>query len=154
MLLFTVERVSGTLSSHTRSFYLPLLSPPPSFLPVYHHLQCIIPDSYHLQFSCANMPFGFFNSYGHAANQTEQIDFATHLGDYSYEYSEGTCNILEALYVILALVAGPKASPVVETSPCRRRRQPAEFHRDWNCIRSQLTCSVPFRSLRVWLEHR
>ncbi|MEE9434705.1 MAG: alkaline phosphatase D family protein [Sphingorhabdus sp.] len=40
-------------------------------------------------FSCANMPFGYFNAYGHAA-QHGQIDLAVHLGDYFYEYRRGT----------------------------------------------------------------
>jgi alkaline phosphatase D len=36
-------------------------------------------------FSCSNLPFGWFNAYGHAAARKD-IDLALHLGDYIYEY--------------------------------------------------------------------
>lgn len=36
-------------------------------------------------FSCSNLPFGWFNAYGHAAARND-IDLAVHLGDYIYEY--------------------------------------------------------------------
>lgn len=39
-------------------------------------------------FSCTNMPFGYFNAYGHAAAR-DDIDLAVHLGDYLYEYAKG-----------------------------------------------------------------
>lgn len=39
-------------------------------------------------FSCSNMPFGFFNAYGHAAAR-EDLDLWVHLGDYLYEYKKG-----------------------------------------------------------------
>lgn len=39
-------------------------------------------------FSCANLPFGYFNAYGHAA-QRDDIDLWMHLGDYLYEYPRG-----------------------------------------------------------------
>lgn len=39
-------------------------------------------------FSCANMPFGWFNAYGHAAAR-EDIDLIVHAGDYLYEYKVG-----------------------------------------------------------------
>ncbi|GAA4766721.1 alkaline phosphatase [Stakelama sediminis] len=39
-------------------------------------------------FSCANMPFGYFNAYGDAAARGD-IDLAIHLGDYFYEYKKG-----------------------------------------------------------------
>ena len=39
-------------------------------------------------FSCSNMPFGYFNAYGHAAAR-DDIDLAIHLGDYFYEYQTG-----------------------------------------------------------------
>ncbi|KAL7412862.1 PhoD-like phosphatase-domain-containing protein [Mrakia frigida] len=40
-------------------------------------------------FSCSNLPFGFFNAYGHAANNSDSLDFVQHLGDYIYEYKNG-----------------------------------------------------------------
>lgn len=39
-------------------------------------------------FSCANLPGGWFNAYGHAAARGD-IDLVLHLGDYYYEYQEG-----------------------------------------------------------------
>ncbi|MFN3435841.1 MAG: alkaline phosphatase D family protein, partial [Sphingomonas sp.] len=39
-------------------------------------------------FSCSNLPYGYFNAYGHAAAR-EDIDLAVHLGDYIYEYQKG-----------------------------------------------------------------
>jgi len=39
-------------------------------------------------FSCANMPFGWFNAYGHAAARGD-IDLCVHVGDYLYEYKAG-----------------------------------------------------------------
>lgn len=36
-------------------------------------------------FSCSNLPFGFFNAFGAAANHSETLDLWTHLGDYIYE---------------------------------------------------------------------
>ena len=40
-------------------------------------------------FSCANFGFGWFNAYAHAA-EANDCDLALHLGDYIYEYGEGT----------------------------------------------------------------
>ena len=39
-------------------------------------------------FSCSNMPFGYFNAYGHAAAR-DDLDLVIHLGDYFYEYVPG-----------------------------------------------------------------
>lgn len=39
-------------------------------------------------FSCSNLPYGWFNAYGHAAAR-DDIDLALHLGDYLYEYARG-----------------------------------------------------------------
>ena len=47
-------------------------------------------DSFRIAvFSCANLPFGFFNAYGHAADAAGQFDLAMSLGDYFYEYERG-----------------------------------------------------------------
>ena len=40
-------------------------------------------------FSCANMGFGYFNSYAHAARE-DAFELAVHLGDYLYEYDHDT----------------------------------------------------------------
>lgn len=39
-------------------------------------------------FSCSNMPFGWFNAYGHAAAR-DDLDLMVHVGDYIYEYGPG-----------------------------------------------------------------
>jgi alkaline phosphatase D len=39
-------------------------------------------------FSCANLGFGEFNAYGHAAAR-DDIDMTLHMGDYIYEYARG-----------------------------------------------------------------
>ncbi len=39
-------------------------------------------------FSCANLGFGLFNAYAHAARR-DDIDLVLHLGDYLYEYARG-----------------------------------------------------------------
>jgi len=39
-------------------------------------------------FSCSNLPFGYFNAYGHAAARGD-IDLVVHVGDYLYEYPIG-----------------------------------------------------------------
>ena len=39
-------------------------------------------------FSCANLPFGWFNAYAHAAER-DDLDLLVHLGDYQYEYQRG-----------------------------------------------------------------
>jgi alkaline phosphatase D len=39
-------------------------------------------------FSCSNMPFGWFNAYGHAAAR-DDLDLVLHVGDYFYEYEYG-----------------------------------------------------------------
>ncbi|WP_238995374.1 alkaline phosphatase D family protein [Sphingomonas solaris] len=57
-------------------------------------------------FSCSNLPFGFFNAYGHAAAR-DDLDLALHLGDYLYEYRRGTYP--------LAAVAGRQVEPASET---------------------------------------
>ncbi len=40
-------------------------------------------------FSCSNLPYGWFNAYGHAV-AADDIDLFVHLGDYIYEYPRGT----------------------------------------------------------------
>jgi alkaline phosphatase D len=39
-------------------------------------------------YSCANLPFGFFNAYGNPARK-DSVDYVIHLGDYLYEYKSG-----------------------------------------------------------------
>lgn len=47
-------------------------------------------DSFRMAvFSCANLPFGWFNAYAHAAAR-DDLHLGIHLGDYLYEYRRGT----------------------------------------------------------------
>ncbi|KAH7406864.1 phosphodiesterase/alkaline phosphatase D precursor [Phaeosphaeria sp. MPI-PUGE-AT-0046c] len=39
-------------------------------------------------YSCANYPFGFFDSYGNVVRK-DSVDYVVHLGDYIYEYKNG-----------------------------------------------------------------
>jgi alkaline phosphatase D len=39
-------------------------------------------------FSCSNLPYGWFNGYGHAV-AADDLDLFVHLGDYIYEYPRG-----------------------------------------------------------------
>ncbi len=58
-------------------------------------------------FSCSNLPFGFFNAYGHAAAR-DDLDLMVHLGDYIYEYKrDGYPTAAEA-------VAGRRVEPAGE----------------------------------------
>lgn len=43
---------------------------------------------------CSNMPFGYFNAYAHAA-QNSDLDLIVHTGDYLYEYPIGTYPSIE-----------------------------------------------------------
>ena len=45
-------------------------------------------------FSCANLPFGWFNAYAHAAGRSD-LDLMVHLGDYLYEYERGKYPVVE-----------------------------------------------------------
>jgi alkaline phosphatase D len=55
-----------------------------------HTLPDGAPAAYRLGvFSCSNLPFGWFNAYGHAV-AADDIDLFVHLGDYLYEYPRGT----------------------------------------------------------------
>ncbi len=59
-------------------------------------------------FSCANLAFGYFNAYAHAAARRD-LDLLVHLGDYFYEYQSGKYpSPLEAL-------AGRNLDPSGET---------------------------------------
>ncbi len=40
-------------------------------------------------FSCSNLPYGWFNAYGHAAERKD-LDLWMHVGDYIYEYGEAS----------------------------------------------------------------
>jgi alkaline phosphatase D len=68
-------------------------------------------------FSCANLPSGWFNAYGHAAGRAD-IDMVLHLGDYFYEYQEG--RYPRGVPSMAGRVLDP-ASEVVHLADYRRR---------------------------------
>ncbi|MDO7842670.1 alkaline phosphatase D family protein [Sphingomonas immobilis] len=75
-----------------RSYYFRFVAPDGTFSPTGRTktLPEGIPASYRIAtFSCSNMPFGYFNAYGHAVARGD-VDLAIHLGDYLYEYEAGT----------------------------------------------------------------
>ncbi|MFN3371531.1 MAG: alkaline phosphatase D family protein [Sphingomonadaceae bacterium] len=94
-------------------------------------------------FSCSNLPFGWFNAYGHAA-AADDIDLFVHLGDYIYEYGRGTYpGAAEA-------VAGRLIEPAGETVTR------ADYWARYRSYRADpdlqaLHASVP--SVTVWDDH-
>lgn len=78
------------LSPDTRYFYR-FVAPDGSFSPVGRTRTLPVGDASRFGiaiFSCSNLPFGWFNAYGHAAAR-DDIDLWIHLGDYLYEYKQG-----------------------------------------------------------------
>jgi alkaline phosphatase D len=57
-------------------------------------------------FSCSNLPYGWFNAYGHAAARSD-LDLWLHVGDYLYEYGTASINAGD-------LVAGRRPEPAHE----------------------------------------
>ncbi|WP_294313257.1 alkaline phosphatase D family protein [uncultured Sphingomonas sp.] len=94
-------------------------------------------------FSCANLPFGWFNAYGDAARAPE-IDLAIHLGDYLYEYARG-------IYPSAAeTVAGRSIEPAGElVHLADYRARYASYRRDVDLL--ALHAHVPW--LAVWDDH-
>ncbi len=94
-------------------------------------------------FSCANLPFGWFNAYGHAARDPA-IDLAVHLGDYIYEYGRGTYpSVAQAL-------PGRVIEPAGETVHLDDyRARYASYRRDPDLL--ALHARVPW--LAVWDDH-
>ena len=75
-------------------------------------------------FSCANIGFGWFNAYAHAA-AADEFDCVLHLGDYLYEYQPGTYP--SAKEVMAGRVVEP-AREMVGLADYRARF--AQYHRD------------------------
>ncbi len=86
----TAKITVESLKPGTRYFYR-FVAPDGSFSPVGRTRTLPIGDARQFKiaiFSCSNMPFGYFNAYGHAAAR-DDIDLWAHLGDYFYEYKTG-----------------------------------------------------------------
>jgi len=86
----TAKVTVAGLAPDTRYFYR-FVAPDGSFSPVGRTKTLPIGDARRFGiaiFSCSNLPFGYFNAYGHAAAR-DDIDLWVHLGDYLYEYKQG-----------------------------------------------------------------
>jgi len=86
----TAKVTVAGLTPDTRYFYR-FVAPDGSFSPVGRTKTLPLGDARRFGiaiFSCSNLPFGYFNAYGHAAAR-EDIDLWVHLGDYLYEYKQG-----------------------------------------------------------------
>jgi alkaline phosphatase D len=86
----TAKVTVAGLVPDTRYFYR-FVAPDGSFSPVGRTKTLPIGDARRFGiaiFSCSNLPFGYFNAYGHAAAR-DDIDLWVHLGDYLYEYKQG-----------------------------------------------------------------
>lgn len=86
----TAKVTLAGLSPDTRYFYR-FVAPDGSFSPVGRTKTLPLGDASRFGiaiFSCSNLPFGYFNAYGHAAAR-DDIDLWIHLGDYLYEYKQG-----------------------------------------------------------------
>lgn len=87
---FTAKVTVQGLAPDTRYFYR-FVAPDGSFSPVGRTKTLPVGPVARFGigvFSCSNLPFGFFNAYGHAATR-DDIDLWVHLGDYLYEYGRG-----------------------------------------------------------------
>lgn len=87
---FTAKITVQGLAPDTRYFYR-FVAPDGSFSPVGQTKTLPVGPVARFGigvFSCSNLPFGFFNAYGHAAARGD-IDLWVHLGDYLYEYPKG-----------------------------------------------------------------
>ena len=94
-------------------------------------------------FSCSNLPFGFFNAYGHAAAR-DDIDLILHLGDYLYEYERGTYP--SAADTVAGRVLEP-ANEIVHLADYRARY--AAYRNDPDLL--ALHCRFPM--ILMWDDH-
>jgi alkaline phosphatase D len=94
-------------------------------------------------FSCSNLPYGWFNAYGHAA-AADDIDLFVHLGDYIYEYARGTYP--GAAEAVAGRVIEPAGETVTRADYWARYRS---YRADPDL--QALHASVP--SVTVWDDH-
>jgi alkaline phosphatase D len=86
---FCVKVDAQDLAPDRRYFYRFLSASGPSATGVTRTAPASAADSVTVAlFSCANLPFGYFHAYGHAAVR-EDIDLVLHAGDYIYEVPRG-----------------------------------------------------------------
>lgn len=94
-------------------------------------------------FSCSNLPFGWFNAYGHAV-AADDIDLVLHLGDYIYEYPRG-------IYPNPAqIVAGRPIEPAGETI---RREDYWARYRSYRADPDLQALHARFPSITTWDDH-
>jgi alkaline phosphatase D len=86
---YCVKVDAGELQPDRRYFYRFLSASGPSVTGITRTAPEDHADALNIAlFSCANMPFGYFHAYGHAAAR-EDIDLVLHVGDYIYENPRG-----------------------------------------------------------------
>jgi alkaline phosphatase D len=94
-------------------------------------------------FSCANLPFGYFNAYKHCALR-DDIDVVVHVGDYFYEYKRGVYpSIKEAMP---SRVIEP-ASETINLDEYRQRYQSYRTDADLQALHAA------FPMIAIWDDH-
>ncbi len=94
-------------------------------------------------FSCSNFGFGWFNAYGHAAEEND-ADLAVHLGDYIYEY--GADNYPNPGQGVAERVLAPQTEIVALTD---YRLRYATYRADPDCQRLHQVLPM----IAVWDDH-
>jgi alkaline phosphatase D len=94
-------------------------------------------------FSCANLPFGYFNAYKHCATRTD-IDVVVHVGDYIYEYKRGSYP--SAREAMADRVIEP-AGEVVHLQDYRQRYQSYRSDADLQALHAA------FPMICIWDDH-
>jgi alkaline phosphatase D len=94
-------------------------------------------------FSCSNLPFGWFNAYGHGAAR-DDIDLAIFLGDYLYEYQAG--NYPSAKQAMPERVLQP-ASEIISLADYRLRYATYRADADLQKLHQMFAC------IAMWDDH-
>jgi alkaline phosphatase D len=94
-------------------------------------------------FSCSNLPFGWFNAYGHGAAR-DDIDLAIFLGDYLYEYQAG--NYPSAKQAMPERVLQP-ASEIISLADYRLRYATYRADADLQKLHQMFPC------IAMWDDH-
>jgi alkaline phosphatase D len=94
-------------------------------------------------FSCANLPFGYFNAYKHCALR-DDIDIVAHVGDYIYEYQRG--EYPDRHEALAGRVIEP-ASEIIHLSDYRQRYQSYRTDSDLQALHAA------FPMIAIWDDH-
>jgi alkaline phosphatase D len=94
-------------------------------------------------FSCANLPFGYFNAYKHCASR-EDIDVVVHVGDYIYEYKRG---VYPSAHEAMADRVIEPASETIHLDDYRQRYQSYRSDADLQALHGA------FPMIAIWDDH-